>query len=86
MNELNPNHPVTRKAHDNWHKVAALIMMKLGINEVVLTLEDINSLGTRPGGTNIAMKDADGVLRIFLCTDEEGQRLARQEGGIPSQS
>ena len=29
--ELNPNHPATREVHDHWHKIAALMMFKMGV-------------------------------------------------------
>jgi hypothetical protein len=40
--ELNPNHPATQAAHDQWHKIAALLVVKLGGN---VTIEDIKALG-----------------------------------------
>jgi hypothetical protein len=31
MEELNPNHPSTVAARDNWHKICALVLLKLGL-------------------------------------------------------
>lgn len=39
--ELNPNHKVVTQARDQWHKIAALIMVKLGLTELKLTMADV---------------------------------------------
>jgi hypothetical protein len=42
--ELNPNHPVTKSAHDQWHKIAALILHKLGHHSIKITTKDVENL------------------------------------------
>lgn len=81
--ELNPNHPVARKAHGQWHKIAALILIKQGLTEVKLTLEDVNKLTS--GNINIVLDErkefaGDGLV-IRLVDDKTAAGFARKEGG-----
>lgn len=77
--ELNPNHPVTREASEVWHKVAALLTQRLG-GSVVLTTDEI----TRLEGKAITIKftDTEGIV-LNIVSMEEGERLAKLEGGLP---
>ena len=82
MKEINPNHPVTRTVHDHWHKVAAMLLFKLSRHEkVVITPEDIEQANRED--INIVIKDADNKITVYLVNKEEGERLARQAGGLP---
>ena len=83
MKEINPNHPVTKILHDNWHKIAAMLLFKQGVGTVVeITLEDIVRLDKM--NLCIVVKDKDNKLTVFLVDSEEGNRLAREEGGLPA--
>lgn len=81
--ELNPNHAVTRAAHDQWHKIAALILVKLGIKEVKIGREDVDKLTA--GNVNIvldARKETEtGFMTIRIVDDKTAMELARKEGG-----
>lgn len=81
--ELNPNHKVVRQAHDNWHKIAALIMVKMGLKELQLTLDDVNKIAQ--GNVNIVLdargKSETGVLIVRIVDDKTAEALARKEGG-----
>lgn len=81
--ELNPNHPVVREAHDHWHKIAVLIMVKLGLTELKLTLDDVNKLAA--GNVNIVLDATNerttGILTIRIVDDKTAAELARKEGG-----
>lgn len=83
MSELNPNHPATREAHDQWHKIAFLLMRKMGKDRVVITPREVEQFANDDGGAiTIRFDDVIGIeLRIVNC-DEAG-RLARAEGGLP---
>lgn len=81
MQELNPNHHTTRTAHDHWHKIAALLLMKLG-GRAVITLADIAALDRDPKH-NIVLDDRNNELTLYMVDDQEGMRLARREGGLP---
>jgi len=84
MKELNPNHPVTREFHEQWHKVCALVMIKLGVREVHIDEDDIRRLADEPGGCNITMRVRNEVIILKLVDDAEAERLAREDGGLPS--
>lgn len=77
--ELNPNHRTTSTMHDHWHKVAAFLVSRMG-GEALITLDDIN----RMGGQAITIKEVPGGLQLRIVSMEEGERLARQEGGLPA--
>lgn len=81
MDELNPNHPVTREMSPVWHKVAALVMHKCGVQKLEITPDDIEAFS----GQNmcIVAHPVDRVLTVSLVTMAEGQRLAREAGGLP---
>lgn len=79
--ELNPNHPVTSGIHDHWHKIAAILMLKFNQTEVEITPEDLSKLGDNEMGIVADVRDGKFVLRIV--TMAEGERLARNEGGLP---
>lgn len=81
--ELNPNHKVVRQARDQWHKIAALIMVKLGLTELKITPDDINKIAA--GNVNIVLdargESETGILTIRIVDDKAADELARKEGG-----
>ncbi len=78
--ELNPNHPAVRGAADHWHKIAALLMKKLGKRRVTISPREISELE----GMAITIRFDDNIgIELQLVTMEEGERLARKEGGLP---
>ena len=80
--EVNPNHPVTQFARENWHKIAALLMQRLGADEVEITIEDVERLSAR--GVSIVIQDKNERLFVRLIGNAEAERLAREEGGMPA--
>lgn len=81
--ELNPNHKVVRQARDEWHKIAALIMVKLGLNELQLTMDDVNKLAA--GNVNIVLdargERETGIMTVRIVDDKTAAEMARKEGG-----
>lgn len=81
--ELNPNHKVVRQARQEWHKIAALIMVKLGLTELQLTLDDVNKVAA--GNVNIVLdargESETGILTVRIVDDKTAAALARTEGG-----
>lgn len=81
--ELNPNHKVVRQAHDHWHKIAALIMVKLGLTELQLTRDDV--LKISDGNVNIVLdargEHETGIMTVRIVDDKTAAELARKEGG-----
>lgn len=86
MVALNPNHPMTQSTADHWHKIAALILHKLGQREVVLSLEDIKAATTKSkdGMLCIVLQEKADGLHVRLVSEDEGRRLARENGGLPA--
>lgn len=79
--ELNPNHPVTRKVHDHWHKIAAILVSRLPKGRATITLGEIERFSaTNPA---ITIKEVPAGLELRIVTMEEGEQLARAEGGLP---
>lgn len=79
--ELNPNHPMTRNMHDHWHKFCALLMLKFGKPHVVITMADVMRLGDDCNAVTI--QELEDGIHLRLVSMEEGERLARKEGGLP---
>lgn len=77
--ELNPNHPVTQAIHDHWHKIAALILYKLEIEEIVISANDINLLGNSEKA--VMFEELEDGIHVRLVSMEEAERLAVKEGG-----
>jgi hypothetical protein len=77
--EANPNHPATKAAHDHWHKIAALLMAKMGTNHVIISPEEIMGLE----GKNITVRfdDTKGI-ELRLLSEAESMALLRKEGGL----
>lgn len=82
--ELNPNHPVTMAAHDHWHKIVALLMMMREETEVEIPVSEIQKhLTDDPAEMKVVvLQDTGRSLVLRLVTLEEGQRLAREAGGL----
>jgi hypothetical protein len=80
--ERNPNHPVTRSMHDNWHKLCAIVMLKLGKTSIDITSADIEALSIS-GRANIVCREHGETITLSLVTDDEAVELAKREGGLP---
>ena len=80
MSELNPNHPVTRKVHDYWHALAAmLVVLFLPGHQVVMSLGGNQADGRKA----ITIKETARGIELEVVSMEEGERLAKKEGGLP---
>jgi hypothetical protein len=84
MKELNPNHPVTIQARQHWHKIAVLIMLKLGVKEVQITKKDVEELLVK-GDVNIVLDARNeiqtGYFTVRIVDDKTAAKLAKTEGG-----
>jgi hypothetical protein len=77
--ELNPNHPTTSTIHDHWHKLAAILVNRTKEKATTITLDEIS----RVAGMAITIKETCAGLELRIVSMDEGQKLARQEGGLP---
>lgn len=84
MEELNPNHPVTARMRDEWHKVVALLLHKYELGHVVLTGEDVQRFGAEHPDSVVMLFDRDDGIHLKIITRAEGERLAAEHGGLPS--
>lgn len=76
--ELNPKHPVTREAHNHWHKIAALLVLRTGQKKVVIPTSEIMKLE----GLNITIRFDDAIgIELTLVDGKEAIDLLRKEGG-----
>lgn len=79
--KLNPNHPTTQMAAENWYKIIATLLNKFGENNVLITGEDLVWLAD--GTKAVVIHDGPEGLRIRITTEAEAQALAREHGGLP---
>lgn len=85
MDELNPNHGVTIEMRDQYHKLLAFMIWRSGGDRIVITASDLERFqNDRPDGTNLVVEPKDDILTLRIVTDDEGRRLARMAGGLPS--
>ena len=80
--EFNPNHPVVKAAHDNWHKIAAFIMWKLRVKVLSFSIADIDAMAKED--MVIVLHDHNDSLEVKLMPRLEGEKLAREHGGMPA--
>jgi hypothetical protein len=77
--ELNPTNPVVMQAHGQWHKIAAMIMVKLGVTELQIDHEDV--LKVAQGNVNIVLdargERANGFITIRIVDDKTAHELAK---------
>jgi hypothetical protein len=78
--ELNPNHPVTKGAHDNWHKIVALLMLHFEVSEVEISLQEIEMLASDDPTKQLAvvLHDTGKSLVLRLTSMADAERLARE--------
>ena len=82
MFEYDPNHPATRTVREQWHKFCAILMLRMGRTSVDITREDVDQL--LKADVDIVVDTRSGGLTLRLVSPEEGERLAREEGGLPA--
>lgn len=86
VDELNPNHPITRAAHDQWHKLLALAMFVTNHTEVHIREVDITNFLRKYNAVVLDTTDekAKGHIVLKLVTLAEAEKLARKAGGLPT--
>lgn len=81
MSERNPHHPVTEKVHDHWHKICAMLLVRLGVKiddgEIIITLDDVQRLDALGQGTIIIHDTHDG-LHLRLASEAEAEKWLRR--------
>lgn len=82
VQELNPNHSVTRALHDKWPIICAILMRKFGKGRAVITLEDLQEFAA--SNQAIVARGNVNDIELFLVGRDEGAQMARKEGGLPA--
>lgn len=90
MVEHNPDHPTTKSAHDNWHKIVALLLHKYGGvlgEEVLFTGADIATLQAAYAGDmpSVLLDDKADGLHLRMVTGDEAAELAKSAEGARTQ-
>ncbi|MGG1947087.1 hypothetical protein AB1286_20100 [Trinickia sp. NRRL B-1857] len=85
MTVLNPNHPVMRATEDLWRKLAAILLLRSGDDEVVITSADVQRLaGLFPGDEpTIVVCDKPDGLHLSIVPRAHAEVMARAAGGLP---
>lgn len=85
--EINPNHPVTREVHDHWHKIAALLLMKITGGKkgkiVRISVAEIQRMTAENDMIAVVLQERGDYMELRIVDSEEAKRLAKQEGGLP---
>lgn len=82
--ELNPQHPVTSAVHDQWHKIVAILLHKYDLGHVIITMKDFEAFVADHPDSVVVLHDKRDGLHLTMTSREEGERLARTQGGLPS--
>lgn len=70
-----PQHPIVEQMSDNWHKIAAAIMMsKLKTDHVVLTPKDLERL---TDDRVVVLQELSDGLHIHYIPAPEAERMMR---------
>lgn len=73
-----PNHPVVKALEQDWHKVAALIMVKLGVTHVEITTEDMERIVSLSHNemSTIVVQEKGNALHVRLMSMREAKAFA----------
>jgi hypothetical protein len=81
--KLNPNNEVTQAMDEQWQKIAGLIMHKLGKNVINISMDDLTEMSQAYDGYPvIVVIESPEFITVKLVTYKEGQKLAKQHGGL----
>jgi len=83
VSELNPNHPVTREVHEQWHKIAAIMLHKMGRQKLRITIADLQAWEREYPGGGIVIKANNLDIELWLVDADQARELSRKEGGLP---
>lgn len=73
--ELNPNHPTTMAIRLEWHKLLVILMVKEGLDHVVISKEDVDAL---PEGICIVVQELSNGIHLRLVDEATAQQLAKE--------
>jgi hypothetical protein len=81
--EINPHHHITETVHDHWHKIAALLLHRLGVRrgsgEVLITMADVKELAKYDNDVAVVIHEKTDGIHLRIVTMAEGEKLAKKE-------
>jgi hypothetical protein len=77
--ELNPDHKVTKAAHDHWHKILALVMTKYNIDAAEFTNDEIQKLLGHNERAVVLQEKKDRIVVRCMSMKEAETLLAGEE-------
>lgn len=84
MTEINPGHPVTDALRGQWFKVLAVVLWKYRAvlpSDVSISPKDFDEISAAfPDMPTVVANEHDGALHLSVVSEEEGHRIAREEG------
>ena len=75
---INPEHPVVKGLEEQWHKLLAIVLIKLNVSEVVITSKDVLALESKFPGQMACILAHDKKDGIHLSVISESE--ARKKG------
>ena len=81
MNEpAQAQQPQIRVTGAQWHKIVALLIRKFDLGHVILTKDDIRSMGDvqRAEGLVVMMDEEDDGIHVYLLNAEAAKALAAE--------
>jgi len=78
---MNPNHPVVQEMREQWYKIAAILLRRLG-GEAIITDDEIAAFASASKHNIVIDTRGNTNLRLSLVDDEKARELARKEGGL----
>jgi hypothetical protein len=78
--KLNVNPSEADEAEDQYHKILAIMMKKLGIKFFTITADDIDAMVNDPEMSCIMLNARGHELDIELMTESEARRVAAAKG------
>lgn len=85
--EMNPHHQTLQSLREHWHVIIALLIVKHGElaaggrRELVITQNDFLAF---PKDACVTVQELHDGLHLRLVSAEEGMRIAKREGGLPT--
>lgn len=77
--EMNPDNPTTKAAHDHWHAIIAVVMIKLGITHININADDMAKVHALPELPTVMLHDHAGGLDLKLITQVEAAAILESQ-------
>lgn len=79
--KINPDHPVTQQMEGQWYKLLAILMLRYGLTEFEVTIENVDKMAAFLEDGAIVADCRGGGLMVRLVPMAEALKLAGTPGG-----